>query len=78
MSAASQRGCTINAIDCMYSKQPPEDEWLNYSKHVEDNYWNKAKKTVHLVGSYYANLSQCAVHIISKLMAINIFVDFRK
>ena len=24
--AASQRGCTINAIDCMYSKLPAEDE----------------------------------------------------
>ena len=24
--AASQRGCTINAIDCMYSKLPPDDE----------------------------------------------------
>ena len=34
--AASQRGCTINAIDCMYSKLPPEDEYFIYSKHVED------------------------------------------
>ena len=24
--AASQRGCMINAIDCLYSKLPPEDE----------------------------------------------------
>ena len=24
--AASQSGCMINAIDCMYSKLPPEDE----------------------------------------------------
>ena len=24
--AASQRGCTINAIDCMYSKLPPDGE----------------------------------------------------
>ena len=24
--AAGQRGCTINAIDCMYSKLPTEDE----------------------------------------------------
>ena len=24
--AASHRGCTINAIDCMYSKLPTEDE----------------------------------------------------
>ena len=36
--AASQSGCTINAIDCMYSKLPPEDEKLIYSKHVEDDY----------------------------------------
>ena len=36
MLAASQRGCMINAIDCMHSKLPPEDEQLIYSKHVED------------------------------------------
>ena len=53
MLAASQRGCMINAIDCMYSKLPPEDEYLIYSKHVEDIYWNKFKNKVHLVGSYY-------------------------
>ena len=41
--AASQRGCTINAVDCMYSKLSPEDEQLIYSKHVEDIYWNKLK-----------------------------------
>ena len=34
--ACSQSGCTINAIDCMYSKLPPEDEQFIYSKHVED------------------------------------------
>ena len=34
--AASQRGCMINATDCMYSKLPAEDEQLIYSKHVED------------------------------------------
>ena len=34
--ASSQRGCTINATDCMYSKLPAEDEQLIYSKHVED------------------------------------------
>ena len=28
-------------------------------------YWNKFKKKVHLVGSYYANLSRCTVHIMS-------------
>ena len=27
---------TINTIDCMYSKLPPEDEYFIYSKHVED------------------------------------------
>ena len=36
MLAASQRGCMINAIDCMYSKLHPEDELLIYSEHVED------------------------------------------
>jgi hypothetical protein len=36
MLAASQRGCMINATDCRYSKPPPEDEQLIYSKHVED------------------------------------------
>ena len=57
MLAANQRGCMINAIDCMYSKLPPEDEWLNTSKHVEDIYWNKLRKKVHLVGSCYTNTS---------------------
>ena len=28
---------------------------LIYSKHVEDIYWSKFKKKVHLVDSYYAN-----------------------
>ena len=63
--AASQCGCTINTTDCMYSKQPADDEQLIYSKHVEDVYWNKFKKKVHLVGFYYANLSRCAVHLMS-------------
>ena len=36
-----------------------------YSKHVQDIYWNKFKKKMHLVGSYYANLSRCTVHIMS-------------
>ena len=49
MLAASQRGCMINAIDCMYSKLPAEDEQLIYSKHVEDIYLNKFRKKVHLV-----------------------------
>ena len=39
----------------MYSKLPADDEQLIYSKHVEDIYWNKLRKKVHLVGSYYAN-----------------------
>ena len=52
----------MDAIDCMYSKLPAEDEQLIYSKHVEDIYWNKLRKKVYLVGSYYANssyLSHC-------------------
>jgi DNA-binding transcriptional regulator YhcF (GntR family) len=49
--AASQHGCMINTTDRMYSKLPPEDEQLIYSKHVEDIYWNKLRKKVHLVGS---------------------------
>ena len=53
--AASQRGCMINAIDCMYSKLPTDDEYLLYTKYVEDIYWNKFRKEVHLVGSQYAN-----------------------
>ena len=40
----------------MYSKLPPDDEQLIYSKYVEDNYWNRLRKKVHLVGSYYANI----------------------
>ena len=56
MLAASQRGCTINATDCMYSKPPSADEQLIYSKNVEDIYWNKLRTKVHLVGSYYAKV----------------------
>jgi hypothetical protein len=42
----------INAIDCMYSKLAPGDEQLNlFEKHVEDIYWNKFRKEVHLIGS---------------------------
>jgi hypothetical protein len=41
----------INSIDCMYNKLPADDEQLIYSKHVEDIYWNKLRKKVHLVGS---------------------------
>ena len=40
----------------MYSKPPPEDEQFIYSKQVEDIYWNKFRKKVHLVGSYYAKM----------------------
>ena len=50
-----QRECMINAINCIYSKLPPDDELLIYSKHVEVNYWNKLRKKVHLFGSYYVN-----------------------
>ena len=53
-------------IDCMYSKLHSEDEQLVYSKYVEDIYWNKCKKKMRLVGSYYTNLSRCTVHIMSK------------
>ena len=42
----------INATDCIHSKQPPDDEQLIYSKHVEDIYWNKLRKKVYLVGSH--------------------------
>ena len=38
----------------MYSKLPADDELLIYSKHVEDTYWNKLWKKVHLDGCYYA------------------------
>ena len=34
--AASQRGCMINAIDCVYSKLPPADEYFIHSKYVGD------------------------------------------
>ena len=50
----------------MYSKLITEDEYFIYSKHVEGIYWNKFRKKVHLVGSYYANISRCEVHIMSK------------
>ena len=57
----------------MYSKLPPEDEWLIYSKRAQDIYWNKFRKKVHLVGSYYANISLCTVHIMSSLMFMSLF-----
>ena len=31
-------------------------------------YWNKLRKKVHLVGSYYVNISRCTVHIMSNLL----------
>ena len=31
-------GCMTNVIDCTYSKLPPDDEELIFSKHVENNY----------------------------------------
>jgi hypothetical protein len=65
--SAIQRGCTINAIDCMYSKLPPEDEQLIYSKYIEDIYWNKLSEKVYLVVSYYARISQCKAHIMSEI-----------
>ena len=52
---ASQRGRTIHIVYCIYSKLPPEDEYLISSKHVENIYWNKLRKKVDLVGSYYTN-----------------------
>ena len=54
-------------MDYMYSKLPPEDEQFIYSKHVEDIYWSKFRKKVHLIGSYYANILQCIAHIMSNL-----------
>ena len=50
---------TIKAVDCMYSKLPPEDEQLIYSKHVEDFIGMNLKRKVHLVGSYYAKVVGC-------------------
>jgi hypothetical protein len=37
-ASASQRRWMINKICCIYSKLPPDDEQLIYSKHVEDGY----------------------------------------
>ena len=55
--AASQRGCTINVINCMYSELPTDDEQLIYSKLV----WRifigiNLKKKVRLAGSYDAKI----------------------
>ena len=51
----------------MYSKLPPEDEQLIYSKRVEGIYWDKFRKKVRIIGSYYANTSRCTVHKLSKI-----------
>ena len=60
----------------MYSKLPPEEEWLSYSKHVEDIYWNKFKMKVLLVGSYYVNSSRCTVHVMSNLLSFIVYRYF--
>ena len=49
----------------IYSKIPPNDESI-YSKHVEDDYWNKERRVL-LLGPYYANISRCTVHCMSKI-----------
>ena len=54
--AASQRGCTINTVDCMYSKLPTEDEQFICSKHVEDIIGINLKRTCISFVSYYANV----------------------
>jgi hypothetical protein len=36
MLVASQCRCMINTICCIYSKIPPDDEQLIYSKHVQE------------------------------------------
>ena len=35
---------TLNNICCIHSKIPPDDEYLIYSKHVEDDYWNTLRE----------------------------------
>ena len=52
----------------LYSKLPPDDEYLIYSKHVENIYWNKLRQKVHPVGSYCANISRWTVHIMSNCL----------
>jgi calcineurin-like phosphoesterase family protein len=34
----------LYTIYCIYSKIPTDDKQLLYSKHVEDDYWNKLRK----------------------------------
>ena len=65
--AASQHGCTMNTTDCIYCKLPADNEWLIYSKHVEDIYWNKLRKKVHLVGSYYTHFP-CSFKIVDDIL----------
>ena len=38
-------------------------------KHVGDIYWNKFKKKVHLVGSYYAN-TQFSISVVREYMTV--------
>jgi hypothetical protein len=55
--AASQRKWMINTVCCMYSKLHPDDEELIYSKHVEDDYWNKLREEKG--ASYLSLLCKC-------------------
>jgi len=34
----------MNNLSYVYSKLPPDDEQLIYSKHIEDDYWNKLRE----------------------------------
>ena len=42
--AASHCRCMINTTCCIYSKLSPHDGQLVYSKHVEDDYWDKLRE----------------------------------
>jgi len=44
MLAASQHRCMISNISFIYVKLFPDDGQLNYSKHVDDDYWNKLRE----------------------------------
>ena len=58
--AASQHGCTINTVDCMYSKLHTEDEQFICSKHVEDitgiNLKRKCISSVHFMQKGKSNV----------------------
>ena len=43
MLATSQRRCMINTIRCICIKILPDDGWLIYSKHGDNDYWNKLR-----------------------------------